>query len=334
MTAVDAPVKTVGDNQFSQTTAQGEYLLVHVSVTDIGDRPQTHFGRTTRLDVLRRGESRPTLTASVGGRVANRQTPTGAECHADDPRILFGAYRIANAPGGGPLSDFTIPLNEANPDPRVACIVLADVSGSMSGAPIAALQEGFAAFVEYVTEDDLARKRAEVAVITFGTQAQVAVPLQEARMLEPIQFSAGGSTNMAAAIDMAIDMIDERKREYKAGGIQYYRPWLLLLTDGAPNPMGFDAAVARLNALEAAKGVTVFAIGVGDNVDYRQLERVTTQRPPAPLAGLQFNEFFEWLSASLGNMASSGNHGRSDQQVAANSDQQVALAPLSGWTTV
>ena len=192
-------------------------------------------------------------------------------------------------------------------DPRIACIVLADVSGSMSGAPIAALQDGFAAFVEYVTEDDLARKRAEVAVVTFGTRARVAVPLREARTLEPIPFSASGSTNMADAINMAIDMIDERKREYKAGGIQYYRPWLLLLTDGAPNRMGFDAAVARLNALEAAGGVTVFAIGIGDSVDYRQLERVTTQGPPAPPAGLKFDEFFEWLSASLVQAPLAGN---------------------------
>ncbi|HLS79490.1 MAG TPA: VWA domain-containing protein [Nocardia sp.] len=230
------------------------------------------------------------------------------------------------------MSVLTIPLNEANPDPRVACVVLADVSGSMAGAPIAALQEGFAAFVEYVTEDDLTRKRAEVAVITFGTQAQVAVPLQEARTLEPVPFSASGSTNMADAIDMAIDMIDQRKREYKDSGIQYYRPWLLLLTDGAPNLQGFDAAVARLNAMEAAKGVTVFAVGVGDNVDYRQLERVSTGRPPVPLAGLRFNEFFEWLSASLGNMASSGNHGTSDEHVAQNSEHQVPLAPV-GWTT-
>ena len=229
------------------------------------------------------------------------------------------------------MSELTIPLNEANPDPRVACIVLADVSGSMSGAPIAALEAGFEAFVHYVTTDDLARKRAEVAVISFGSYAEVTVPLQEARMLEPTRFEINGSTNMAAAIDLAIDMIDERKLEYKAAGIQYFRPWLLLLTDGAPNPEGFDAAVARLNAMEAGSGVTVFAIGVGDNVDYGQLERLSQQRTPAPLAGLKFEEFFEWLSASLGNVASSSSFGRSDAQVAAKTEQ-VALAPI-GWTT-
>ncbi len=229
------------------------------------------------------------------------------------------------------MSEFTIPVNEANPDPRVACIVLADVSGSMSGAPIAALEAGFGSFVDYVTTDDLARKRAEVAVITFGSEAEVLVPLQEARTLQRATFRINGSTNMAAAVNMAIDMIDARKHEYKAAGIQYYRPWLILLTDGAPNPAGFDEAVVRLNSMETAKGVTVFAIGVGDYVDYGKLGRLSTQRQPVPLAGLKFDEFFEWLSASLGNMASSASFGKSDAEVANNSEQ-VALAPI-GWTT-
>src|SRR5690606_41662445 len=95
-------------------------------------------------------------------------------------RKPFGLLIVRDVPGGGPLSVLTIPLNEANPDPRVACVVLADVSGSMAGAPIAALQEGFAAFVEDVTEDALTRQRADVAAITLGSQAPVAVPLNEA----------------------------------------------------------------------------------------------------------------------------------------------------------
>ena len=49
VTAVDPPVRTVGDNQFLRTTAQGEYILVHVSVTNVGDRPQTYFGSNQKL---------------------------------------------------------------------------------------------------------------------------------------------------------------------------------------------------------------------------------------------------------------------------------------------
>ncbi|MGY4102496.1 DUF4352 domain-containing protein [Nocardia sp. R16R-3T] len=49
VTQVDAPVKTVGDNQFSRQQAQGEYILVYIDVTNTADRPQTYFGDNQKL---------------------------------------------------------------------------------------------------------------------------------------------------------------------------------------------------------------------------------------------------------------------------------------------
>ena len=134
------------------------------------------------------------------------------------------------------MSDWAwaVELNDANPDPRVACVVLADVSGSMQGEPIAALERGFAAFTDYLHRDPLASKRVEVAVVTFGTVATVLVPMQEARSLQPVGFSAAGTTNLAAGVHLALDILEDRKYAYKAAGLQYYRPWILLLTDGRP----------------------------------------------------------------------------------------------------
>jgi len=56
--------------------------------------------------------------------------------------------------------DWNVDLNEDNPDPRVACVVLTDVSASMAGAPIAELERGFTEFVDYLSKDKLASKRA------------------------------------------------------------------------------------------------------------------------------------------------------------------------------
>ena len=230
------------------------------------------------------------------------------------------------------LDGWSVDLNDENPDPRVACVVLADVSGSMGGAPIAALEQGFASFTQYLNNDPLASKRVEVAVVTFGTQATVLVPMQEARGLQPARFSASGRTNMAAGIHLALDIIEDRKSTYKAAGLQYYRPWILLLTDGQANFEGFDDAIARLNAVEAARGVTVFAVGAGPHVDWQQLSRVSVQRSPAPLAGLHYEELFEWLSASLSNVSNSTEFARSEQGLASVSDQ-IKLPPLSGWSS-
>jgi uncharacterized protein YegL len=225
---------------------------------------------------------------------------------------------------------WAVELNDANPDPRVACVVLADVSGSMDGEPIAALERGFAAFTEYLHNEALASKRVEVAVVTFGTVATVLVPMQEARALQPVQFTAGGTTNLAAGINLALDIIEDRKHAYKVAGLQYYRPWILVLTDGKPNLDGFDAAVARLNAAETARGVTVFAVGAGPRVNYQQLGRLSLQRSPAPLDGLKYEELFEWLSASLSNVSNSAEFGHSDADLGG---EGIPLPSVSGWTS-
>ncbi|MBF6171802.1 DUF4352 domain-containing protein [Nocardia blacklockiae] len=49
VTRVDPPVTTVGDNEYLRRNAQGEYVLVHVDVTNIGDKPQTYFGENQKL---------------------------------------------------------------------------------------------------------------------------------------------------------------------------------------------------------------------------------------------------------------------------------------------
>ncbi|WP_216917908.1 DUF4352 domain-containing protein [Nocardia noduli] len=49
VTRVDEPVGVVGDNPYLRSTAQGQYILVHVGVTNIGDKPQTYFGSNQTL---------------------------------------------------------------------------------------------------------------------------------------------------------------------------------------------------------------------------------------------------------------------------------------------
>ncbi|MGK8524738.1 DUF4352 domain-containing protein [Nocardia asteroides] len=49
ITGVDAPVKTVGSNQFLKSTAQGEYILVHITISNIGDEPRGYYGGNQKL---------------------------------------------------------------------------------------------------------------------------------------------------------------------------------------------------------------------------------------------------------------------------------------------
>ena len=51
-----------------------------------------------------------------------------------------------------------------NPEPRAACLLLLDTSGSMKGEAIAALNAGLLAFAEALRADRLSAKRVDVAV--------------------------------------------------------------------------------------------------------------------------------------------------------------------------
>ncbi|MGV9675280.1 DUF4352 domain-containing protein [Nocardia sp. NPDC003482] len=49
VTGIDPAVATVGDNPYLRKQAQGEYVLVHVDVTNVGDAAQSYFGDNQKL---------------------------------------------------------------------------------------------------------------------------------------------------------------------------------------------------------------------------------------------------------------------------------------------
>jgi uncharacterized protein YegL len=207
-----------------------------------------------------------------------------------------------------------------NPEPRCACVLLLDVSGSMGGRPIEALNEGLRAFAADLQTDSLASQRVEVAVVTFGgSGVDVRHDFSTAGQFEPDRLTAGGGTPMGSAIVQAIDMVEERKQQYRANGILYYRPWVFLITDGEPTDDWKDAA-RRVRAAEEANGLAFFAVGVeGANMDV--LGEIAT-RSPLKLQGLKFVELFVWLSQSQRTVSSS------------KPGDQTALPTVEGWATV
>src|SRR3954453_7364126 len=136
---------------------------------------------------------------------------------------------------------FAYPAFVDNPEPRCACLLLLDTSGSMNGKPIEELNAGLRAFKEAMASDPMAMLRVEVAVITFGP-VQVLTEFQTADIFEPPHLSVTGDTPMGAAIMQGLDLLDARKATYKQAGVAYYRPWVFLITDGSPTDQWQQAA--------------------------------------------------------------------------------------------
>ena len=101
---------------------------------------------------------------------------------------------------------------------------------------------------------------------------------------------------MGEAILMGIDLVAQRKKVYKENGIAYYKPWIILITDGSPTDEYAEAA-EKIIVGENAKAFAFFAIGV-EGADFNILNKIAA-RKPLKLKGLLFREFFIWLSASM-----------------------------------
>jgi uncharacterized protein YegL len=207
-----------------------------------------------------------------------------------------------------------------NPDPRTPCVLVLDTSASMEGAPIAQLNAGLRAFEQALQADALARRRVEVSVVTFGGQVQVQDFVGAEQWRAPT-LEASGATPLGEALGRALDRVGWRKRVYAEMGVPHTRPWVFLITDGAPTD-AWEEVAARVHRLSAQKHVALFAVAV-EQANLQILGRIAApERPPVRLAGLRFEELFVWLSNSLGQAASVGP------------GQAVALAPVRGWAQV
>ena len=224
-------------------------------------------------------------------------------------------------PDGGELDPSMVGF-AYNPEPRCACVLLLDTSGSMSGAPIKALNEGVKTYITDLLLDALAALRVETAIVSFHSKVELAQDFATADDVSEVSLKADGLTCTATAVNYALDLIDERKKVYRDAGVGYYRPWIILITDGASTDSVEDmlAVSERVKQAEAAKRVAFFCVGV-EGANMAELN-LLGERGALPLNGLAFNEFFQWLSASMTSVSSS------------RVDEETPLPDVSGWAKV
>ena len=188
-------------------------------------------------------------------------------------------------------------------EPRCPIMLLIDVSNSMEGDPQTQLQAGLQAFANYLQEDTLSKRRVEVGVITFGDTYLEAYDFVQALDWEPPELNLRGTTPMGEALRAGLRALEKRTKEYLDEGRMFYRPWLFLITDGAPTDEWLSAA-EQLKTAERSGQVNFYAVGVNE-ADMDILNSLSN-RSARKLAGLNFGNLFRWVSQGLIAVSHSG----------------------------
>jgi len=193
-----------------------------------------------------------------------------------------------------------------NPQARCPVVLLLDTSTSMDGEPIKELRRAVSRFYEELGTSKTVSGSVEICVVSFGYN-DVSIerkfePLREMKSASGIELFAGGMTPMGGAINVALHECDQRENYYRRQGVSAYKPVVVLMTDGGPNDDWYGSVQELGQRARNGKVITV-PVGIGPHADMSVLEMVAGPRMPATrLQGLDFKEFFKWLSSSIKNI--------------------------------
>ncbi|MBQ9082168.1 MAG: VWA domain-containing protein [Clostridia bacterium] len=168
------------------------------------------------------------------------------------------------------------------------------------------LTKGVREFYKSISSDEVAEASAEICIVTFDDTARCIEDFANIyRQNQSPVFRTGNNTAMGEGVNLALDLLERRKQEYVSAGVDYYQPWLVLMTDGAPNgdPNELERAITRTAEAVRNRKLTVFPIAVGASADTDTLSRFAPGQRVLKLSGLDFPKFFQWLSASVATVS-------------------------------
>ena len=194
-----------------------------------------------------------------------------------------------------------------NSEMKCLCVLVMDVSGSMKLC-INSLNAALDKFIRDLRKgingfNECSKECVELSIVQFDKDVKVLLSpsLVEQIHTIPLLTVRGLTTNTFEALDTAFNIVETRKNQYKELGISYYRPWIILLTDGNPNPLNKDVLNRYSNKISkdiASQKYMLTAIGIGEDID-KDILSMLSDGNYSIIKRSGFSRFFQFLSASI-----------------------------------
>lgn len=171
--------------------------------------------------------------------------------------------------------------NESIPRRTMHLFLLADVSGSMRGAKIGAVNDAIRNVMPIVSEfsDNNPDAEIKIAAMTFSEGATwVYNEPKSAKDFEWTDQNANGGTDLGeACIELEAVLHRREKNGWMSSGSGSFAPVFILLSDGGPTD-DYIRGITILKKNNWFKAGIKVAIAIGDDADYSVLEKFAGER--------------------------------------------------------
>lgn len=181
----------------------------------------------------------------------------------------------------------------ASSQPRLPLVFLVDTSGSMRAASKKNPIEQVNCFLEKIPTVllDYQYDFIDLAIVEFDSTAKVVREFSPITDFSGIRLEADGVTAMGEAICLAYEMLRTRRRYYKECGLTYYRPIVLMLTDGEATD---DISQAK-EIISANSNKSLFWMAGIEGSNQKQLSELTNNSLFVDINSIGLEEFLRWF---------------------------------------
>lgn len=204
-------------------------------------------------------------------------------------------------------------------DRALPVFILVDVSGSMQGQKIGAVNVALKEMINSFKKIENPKGVIELSVITFGDeQVNVIKPLSRITEDDSFELDANGSTPMGKCFETVADLIED----YGVVSSRSFTPTIVLISDGNPTDflnyhtgMSIEEimnwpSLVKLNSGTRSSKATRLAMGIGGDQDYNILKSFINNEsiPVIKATDTQtISRFFDWVTMSISVRSVSSN---------------------------
>ena len=204
------------------------------------------------------------------------------------------------------------PVNLNNEAKRLPVLFLLDVSPSMNmNNRINQLNLALKGFIEDLRKDIQTKVAVEIALVTFSTKTEVFQDFLEVGKMRIPEISAlkEGATLLGQSILFSLEVINTRRLKFKSKNIDFYAPYLVVITDGKPeweDQKILSRAIKEVYkagvSTNADNCILTFPIGVGNDVTVEYLQKLAEGYLDRPIIfddATEFSGLFKVISKSI-----------------------------------